>query len=92
MRIDVPDSAITISTEEAFRLLCKSLMMDFVLDEDIEFFVRKNSDGNNYVYITHNGEERKYDDRGDLFVTLRNVAVQTFPNLAFRSADYIYHK
>lgn len=92
MRIDVPDSAITISTEEAFRLLCKSLMMDFVLDEDIEFFVRKNSDGNNYVYITHNGEERKYDDRGDLFVALRNVAVQTFPNLSFRNADYIYHK
>jgi hypothetical protein len=90
MRIDVPDSAITISTEEAFRLLCKSLMMDFVLDEDTEFFIRKNSNGNKHVYCIHNGEERKYDDRGDLFIALRNVAVQTFPNLAFRSADYIY--
>lgn len=92
MRIDVPDSAITITEEEAFRLLLKSLMMNAVLDEDTEFFIRKNHEGNNHVYCMHNGQERKHDDRGDLFVALRNVAVQIFPDISFRDAEYIYRK
>lgn len=92
MRIDVPDSAITITTEEAFRLLLKSLTMEFVLDESKDFFIRRNNDGENAVYYRHNGEDRQYDYRGDLFVDLRNVAVQLFPNLSFRNDDYIYRK
>ena len=92
MRIDIPDSAITLTTEDAFHLLLKSLSMEFVLDESKEFFIRKDSLGENHVCYLHNGEERQYDYRGDLFIALRNVAVQIFPNLPFRSADYIYHK
>lgn len=30
------------------------------------------------------------DDRGDLFIALRNAAVNFIPNLYFRNADYIY--
>lgn len=92
MRIDIPDSAITISSEEAFRLLVKSLNMGFALDDDKDFFISKNNFGDNAVYFLHNGERRKVDDRGDLFVAIRNVAVQIFPNLPFRNAYYIYHK
>ena len=83
---------IDIDSSEAFRILCKTLHMDFVLDEDIDFFVRKNDEEENYVYVIRNGHDELYDERGDLFVALRNVAVNMFPNLWFRSADYIYNR
>ena len=81
---------IDIEPEEAFRILCCSLGMDCVLNEDTKFSVRKNSFGENTVYRTARGYDSEYDDRGDLFIALRNVAVNMFPNLEFRSADYIY--
>ena len=83
---------IDIDSSEAFRILCKTLHMDFVLDEDIDFFVRKNDEEENCVYVIRNGHDELYDERGDLFVALRNVAVNMFPNLWFRSADYIYNR
>ena len=64
--------------------------MDFVLDEDIDFFVKKDCYDNNCVCYMKDGHDEVYDDRGDLFVALRNVAVNMFPNVSFRSADYIY--
>lgn len=93
MIIDVNTKAICqidIDKCEAFRILCKTLHMEFVLDEDIDFFVRKDCYGENCVYYTKDGHDEVYDDRGDLFVALRNVAVNMFPNLYFRGADYIY--
>lgn len=93
MQVDVNVKSvcsIDIQPEEAFRILCKTLDMSFVFDEDIDFFVRKNSDGENGVYVLKNGHDELYDDRGDLFVALRNVAVNLFPNVLFRSVDYIY--
>lgn len=83
---------IDIDSSEAFRILCKTLHMDFVLDEEIDFFVRKNDEEENCVYVIRNGHDELYDERGDLFVALRNVAVNMFPNLWFRSADYIYNR
>ena len=83
---------IDIDSSEAFGILCKTLHMDFVLDEDIDFFVRKNDEEENCVYVIRNGHDKLYDERGDLFVALRNVAVNMFPNLWFRSADYIYNR
>lgn len=81
-----------IEESEAFRILCKTLYMDFVLDEDVDYFIRKNEFDKSEVYVVKNGLEIKIDDRGDLFIALRNVAVNMFPNLSFRSADYIYNK
>lgn len=83
---------IDIESDEAFVILCKTLQMDFVLDEDIEFFVRQDSFGDNCVYYIKDGHDEKYDERGDLFVALRNVAVQLFPNISFRNANYICKK
>ena len=83
---------IDIDSYEAFRILCKTLHMGFVLNEDINFFVREDCYGDKCVYYTKDGHDEKYDDRGDLFVALRNVAVNMFPNVEFRSADYIYNK
>lgn len=81
---------IDIECDEAFVMLCKTLQMEFVFNEDIDFFVRKDSYGDNCVYYIRDGHDELYDDRGDLFVALRNVAVNIFPNVSFRSADYIY--
>ena len=81
---------IDIDSSEAFRILCETLDMNCVLDEDKKFIIRKNEDGENNLYFIKNGFERCYDERGDLFVALRNVAVNMFPNTSFRSADYIY--
>ena len=83
---------IDIDSSEAFRILCKTLHMDFVLDEETDFFVRKNDEEENCVYVIRNGHDELYDERGDLFVALRNVAANMFPNLWFRSADYIYNR
>ena len=68
--------------------LCKHLQMEFVLDEDREFKVVRGDDGIKRVIEESTGHI--YDDRGDLFVALRNVVVQMVPNVYFRSADYIY--
>ena len=92
--VDVKVNAVVpvdIDSEEAFRVLCKSLQMGFVLDENTKFFVRKNRLGDNGVYYVTNGQERLYDSRGDLFVALRNVAVQLFPNVEFGNEPYIYN-
>ena len=83
---------IDIDSSEAYRILCKTLHMDFVLDEETDFFVRKNDEEENCVYVIRNSHDELYDERGDLFVALRNVAVNMFPNLWFRSADYIYNR
>ena len=93
MLVDVKTKAVVkvdIDECEAFKLLCKTLDMDFVLDKDIDFFVRKDCCDNNCVYYIKDGHDEVYDERGDLFVALRNVAVNMFPNVSFRSADYIY--
>lgn len=94
MLIDVKTKAICqidIDSYEAFRILCKTLHMEFVLNEDIDFFVRKDCYDNNCVYYTKDGHDEVYDERGDLFIALRNVAVNMYPNVYFRSADYIYN-
>lgn len=87
MIIDVKTKAICqldIEPEEAFRILCKTLNMDFVLNEDIDFFVRESYQGDNRVYYINDGHDEEYDGRGDLFAALRQVAVEIFPNVRFR--------
>ena len=94
MLVDVEAKAvcqIDIDSYETFRILCKTLHMEFVLNEDIDFFVRKDCYDNNCVYYTKDGHDEVYDERGDLFIALRNVAVNMYPNVYFRSADYIYN-
>ena len=95
MIVDVEAKAvcqIDIDAGEAFRVLCKTLHMDFVLDEDTDFSVEMDYEtGESVVYATKDGNKELYDDRGNLFIALRNVAVNMFPNTAFRGADYIYN-
>lgn len=46
--------------------------------------------GERLVYKIVNGRDKVIDDRGDLFIALCNVAVNMFPNVSFRNADFIY--
>ena len=83
---------IDIEPAEAFRILCKTLDMDFVLDEDTVFYIVDTQDGKWRVEKLNKKEMcvERMDDRGKLFVALRNVAVNMFPNLGFRGDSYIY--
>lgn len=83
---------IDIDEAEAFRILCQTLNASFVLDEDVDMFAKEDEFGENGIYFLENRKEQKLDDRGDLFVALRNVVVNMFTNLSFRNANYIYNK
>lgn len=63
----------------AFDALCQVLGMEWVKD-DANFEIK-----NGYVY--KNG--KKYDCRADMFAALRNVLNANYPNLEFRSDQYI---
>ena len=79
-----------IEPEEAFRILCRTLSMDFILSDDFGYYMTENESGEKMVCRTVNSRDKVVDDRGDLFIALCNVAVNIFPNLDFRNADYIY--
>ena len=89
---DIPVVENPINEYSAFKTLCRTLHMDAVLDEDTDYYIITNDFGDSNVCYMKNGHQEILDDRGDLFVALRNVAVQLFPNVLFRSDDYIYNK
>lgn len=87
MIIDVEKKTIhqiDIDEYEAFKILCSTLDMDCVLDEDADFIVTKNGFGTNTVCDLHDGVYNIYEDRGDLFIALRSVARELFPDLALQ--------
>lgn len=79
-----------IEPSEAFRILCETLHMKCVLENEGQFYITKNSDGENQV-CRINSDNEIYEERGDLFIALSNVAVQMFPNCEIRSENYIYN-
>lgn len=81
---------IELDDIEAFRLLCRTLYMDYLLDENRCYKVYDGEYGGKFVYEYRDGQDVKIDDRGELFVALRNVAVQIFPNVRYRNEEYIY--
>lgn len=84
MQLNIP---IMLNPEQAFCILCKTLNMDFVYEEeDTNFYVKDHPEtGEPAVWLG----DRIYDERGRLFIELRNLAVTIFPNLYFRNAEYI---
>lgn len=93
MIVDVKTKAvcqIDIDCDQAFIILCKTLGMDCVFNNTGDLRVKKDSDDELVVYRVEDGQDKIVDSRGALFVALSNVAVNMFPNLDFRGADYIY--
>ena len=65
---------IDIDCEEAFKLLVKTLHMDFILDEDYEDCFTVSTEDGTHVYCTINGKDKEIDDRGELYRALTSVA------------------
>jgi hypothetical protein len=59
--------------------------MNFILDEEHEYYTRKRNDNeydDNYcVFSTVDGHDEVIDDRGELFDALMQVAKCMFPNV-----------
>lgn len=81
---------IDIDTTEAFELLLKTLHMEWIMNDINSISIQKDSDDVNKIFRVYDG--RLIDERGDLFIALRNVAVNLFPNLEFRNEPYIYNR
>lgn len=60
--------------------------MPCVCNEAYDYYV----DFDGIVWRTVNGKNESVNDRGELFIALRNVAVNLFPNVIFRNDPYIY--
>jgi len=83
MKLDIKCKTVVnidIDCEEAFRILVKTLHMDYIL-KDEDFRVHNNNDGELCVYKYTNGYEELFDDRGDLYKSLMEVAINIFPNI-----------
>lgn len=70
----------------ALRAFLKHSDMEFVLDQDSTFTIERTPFGG--WAVMRDGE--LFDDRGKLFVCLRNLLVVTIPDLKFRSDPYIF--
>ena len=65
---------IDIDSGEAFRILVKTLHMNCILNEDHNYYTCKDSNDELHVYRMVNGHDELYDDRGELYEALINVA------------------
>lgn len=74
-----------VTAADTFQMLCSTLDMYNVMNEDGDYIIK---DGKLYERVW--GDYELIDDRGALFVALRNVAVNMFPDMSFRNAPYIY--
>lgn len=77
---------LNIDEWQLFEMLCKELHMGFVLDTERKFYIK-----NGQVCSMENGAEKVYDDRANLFVSLRNTLVQMSPNSECRSEKHIFN-
>ena len=65
--------------------------MEIVLDDESTYYIKEDQNDEKTVWLhPYFGDDRKVDDRGDLFISLCNVAVNIFPNIGYRNANYIY--
>ena len=92
--------AIDISSDEAYRILCKTLGMDFILDDNHPYYLKVFDEDREYYdtyydqpcvcYRDRNGDEKVISEQGNLFAALCTVAVNMYPNVGFRGDPWIY--
>lgn len=59
---------------EAFRILCQTLDMNCASLANTSMYVKKKDDGELGVYYRVQDRDELFDDRGELFLALRNLA------------------
>ena len=79
----IAEVEVEIDYKQAFLTLCDTLDMKWAIDEESEFFIEEEY-GEKIVYKMSNNTSIRYDERGDLFIALRNLAKEIFPNVSFR--------
>jgi hypothetical protein len=72
---------VDIDYNQAFYALCQTLGMDWAIEERKHFVVEENDFGEKVVCVVVDGEKHIYDDRGELFLAIRNLAEAIFPNI-----------
>lgn len=75
-----------VEPELALEMLCKTLYMDFAFTDDDSFYIKEDPRTGELAVWCDN---KKYDDRAELFIAIRNLMVCIIPNLSFRRANYI---
>ena len=90
MKIDVTKKEkveIDIDEIEAFKILCKTLHMEWMLNEDYKYYVCEDEYGERSVWKTveYGYGDREVDDRGNLFLALCSVAENIIPNCELRN-------
>lgn len=78
---------IDIDEIKAFKILCKTLHMEWMLCDDFQYYVLEDEYGDRSVWKTveYGYGDRKVDDRGDLFIALCGVAENIIPNCELRN-------
>ena len=68
---------VDIDVSEALRILCKTLDIDFILDDTLDLWVAWDSKLKEYFVMKDNDI---YDDRGELYIVLRRLITLIVPN------------
>ena len=80
-------ATFTLDESQAFKMLCDFLEITDVVYSKEKLYIHKGG----VFRKTENGEFELVDNRPDLFAALRNVANSIWPDLEFRSDNYITH-
>lgn len=71
---------------KAFRILCQTLDMDWMFDEDNKYYVYEDENEERSVWSYNlDGTGNVYDDRGDLFLLLCALSEYIVPNSELRN-------
>lgn len=89
MRIEAikrEDVEIEIDEIDAFKVLCKTLHMDFMLDDNKHIYATEDTNTGEIVVVK---DDKVIDDRGDLYIALCAVADNIIPNCELRNPKIV---
>ena len=80
------DVEIEIDEIDAFKLLCKTLHMDFIVDDNTDIYPAKDISSGEIVVVK---DGKVIDDRGELFYYLCKVISCIVPNCELRNKNVV---
>lgn len=77
---------VEIDKSDAFRILCQTLDMEWILNDEFSFYIRENEYEERTVWLrVYGGSDKEFDERGDLFLALCKLAGEIFLNCELRN-------
>ena len=80
------DVEIEIDEIDAFKILCKTLHMDFMFNDNTYIYAAKNTSTGEIVVVDG---DKVLDDRGELYLSLCAVAANIVPNCELRNPKIV---